>query len=216
MEIAKRYSDREELLNMISHIVGALLGLIILIMCLMKTSAAENVLGITSSIIYGLSVIVLYTCSAYYHGLKRISPKRVFRIFDHCSVYLLIAGTYTMVTLSGMVSDDPLYGWLIFGLVWGLAIIGIILNAISIERFKIISMILNLLIGWMAVFFFPFVIEAISLTGFLLILIGGLCYTLGAILYGVGKVKPYFHFIFHIFCLLGTVVQFVGIYMYCI
>ena len=216
IEEKKRYSNKEELFNMISHIVGALLGVVILIMCLIRTSQDNNTLGIVGSIIYGLSVIICYSCSAYYHGLRQKTPKKIFRVLDHCSIYLLIAGTYTMVTLSGMVPVVPLYGWLIFGLVWGLAILGIILSAISIERFKIISMILNILIGWMAVFFCFAVIEAITLTGFLLILVGGIAYTLGAILYGIGKRKPYFHFVFHVLCVAGTLVQFIAVLLFCI
>ncbi|MDL2292224.1 hemolysin III family protein [Acholeplasma sp. OttesenSCG-928-E16] len=214
--VKKRYSNKEENMNTISHIIGAIFGFVVLIMCLIKSSKAFNTLGIISSIIYGLSVILLYSCSSYYHGLKNERLKRIFRVFDHCSIYVLIAGTYTPVALSGMLETHFTSAIIMLLLVWSLAIIAIILNAISIEKFKIVSMVLNLLIGWMAIFFLFDVINAISFAGFMYIISGGIIYTLGAVLYGIGRKKQYFHFIFHIFCLLGTLVHFIGIYQFCL
>jgi len=206
-----RYSDKEELFNMISHITGVLLGIVILIMCLIRSTNANE---ITGSIIYGLSAIILYSCSSYYHGLKGRRSKKVFRVLDHCAIYLLIAGTYSAVALNQIIEINLTIGWIIFGVVWFLGILGIVLNAISIEKFKIISMILNILMGWVIVFFYSTVIEAIGIGGFTLMLIGGISYTIGAVIYGIGKRVPYFHFIFHIFCLVGTFFQFLAIFMY--
>ena len=205
------YSHKEELFNMISHIIGVVLGIVILIMCLVRS---RNAIEITGSVIYGLSVIILYACSSYYHGLRGRRSKKVFRVLDHCAIYLLIAGTYSAVAFNAIIDVDPIQAWVIFGVVWFLGILGIVFNAISIEKFKIISMVLNLVMGWVIIGFYPVVIEAISSSGFLLLLIGGLCYTMGAIIYGIGKKFPYFHFIFHILCIAGTLVQFLAIFMY--
>ena len=208
------YTKTEELINMISHIVGAVCGMVFLIILLIVTTKNNNTRGVVSSVVYSLSVMLLYACSAYYHGLKKGAPKKVFRVLDHCSIYLLIAGTYTVIALSGIVPHFKAVGWFMFGSVWALSVLGIVLNAVSIEKFKVISMVLNILIGWFAVFFAGRVIESISVNGFLLVIAGGLCYTIGAVLYGIGKKKRYFHSVFHIFCLAGTIVQFVGIVLY--
>ena len=210
------YNRKEELLNTISHIVGAVLGLAFLIILLIISVNNDNVMGVVSSIIYSITVMILYSCSAYYHGLHQVRPKKVFRVLDHCSIFLLIAGTYTVISLSGVAPVYPAIGWIMFGCVWGLSILGIVLNAISIEKFKIVSMILNIVIGWFCVVFAYYVIDAITLAGFLVILAGGICYTLGAILYGIGKKIQYFHSVFHFFVLAGTIVQFLGIAIYCI
>ena len=173
------YTRKEELINTISHIVGAVLGLVALIMLLIISVQHENLAGIITSIVYAISIMVLYSCSAYYHGLRHIKAKKVFRVLDHCAIFFLIAGTYTVISISGVVPVHPV-------------------------------------IGWTAVFFVTFVIDAISLNGFLLILFGGIAYSLGAILYGIGKKRRYFHSVFHVFCLIGTIIQFVGITLYCV
>ena len=214
--VIPNYTRREELINMISHIIGAIFGLVALIILLILSVKHNNTPGIITSIVYSMTIIILYSCSACYHGINDIKPKKVFRVLDHCSIFLLIAGTYTVIAISGVVPVYPIAGYLMFGIVWTLSILGIILNAISIKKFQIISMILNILIGWMAVFFVYYVISSISVEAFILILAGGLCYTIGAILYGIGKRKKYFHSVFHIFCILGTVIQFLGIAIYCV
>ena len=213
---SSNYTSSEEKMNMISHIVGTALGLVALIVCIILATNNNNIIGIVSSIIYSLSIIVLYACSSYYHGLKIKEYKRIFRVLDHCSIFLLIAGTYTVISLSGITPLYPIVGWLVFGFVWGLAIIGIVLNAINIEKFKVISLILNVVIGWFVMPFSKQLIESISLDGFMLILFGGICYTIGAVIYAVGKKKKYFHFVFHLLCLAGTILHFLSVAFYCL
>lgn len=211
-----RYSKTEELLHMISHMIGIVFGVVAMVMTLIKAIEKGNVIGVIASAIYGISVIILYTCSSAYHGIQNEKNKKLFRIFDHCSIYLLIAGTYTVIALSGVLPVHPTAACLMLAGVWSLAILAIVLNAISIEKFKVVSMIVNILAGWLAIFFSKQIIEAISVPGFLFIVAGGVAYTLGAVLYGIGRKKKYFHFIFHLFVLLGTVLQFIPIYMYCL
>ena len=149
--------------------------------------------------------------SCLYHSFKPNNAKRIFRIFDHCSIYLLIAGTYTPMVL--LVLPTKL-GWTMFGIVWGLAIIGIILNSIDLKKFKVISMILYLSMGWCIIFSFDSLWDNMNHFGILLTLLGGITYTFGAIVYGFGKKHKYMHSIFHIFCLIASVFFFLAIYFY--
>ena len=149
--------------------------------------------------------------SCLYHALKRNNAKRIFRIIDHCSIYLLIAGTYTPVVLLTL---PPALGWTIFGIVWAMAILGIVLNAIDLKKFKVISMILYLVMGWCIIFSFKTLWNTMNHIGIYLLLLGGIIYTLGAILYGIGKKKKYMHSMFHIFCLIASVCFFLAIYLY--
>lgn len=203
-----KYKLSEELINSISHGVGAALSIVAFILGLIK---AQNGLAIFSVFFYCISSFLLYLMSCLYHALKRNNAKRVFRIIDHCSIYLLIAGTYTPVVLLTL---PPTLGWSIFGIVWGMAILGIVLNAIDLKKFKIISMILYLVMGWCIIFSFDTLWNSMNHNGIYLLVIGGVIYTLGAIIYGIGKKKKYMHSIFHFFCLLASVCFFLSIYIY--
>ena len=149
--------------------------------------------------------------SCLYHSFKPNNAKRIFRIFDHCSIYLLIAGTYTPLVLLIL---PTVVGWTIFFVVWILAIIGIVLNAIDLKKFKIVSMILYLVMGWCILFSFETLWNSMNHFGIFLLLLGGILYTIGAIIYGVGKKKKYMHSVFHIFCILASVCFFLAIYIY--
>lgn len=203
-----KYKLSEELINAISHGIGAALSLVAFILCLIKSSSG---LALFSVFFYGISSFILYLMSCLYHSLKPNNAKRVFRIIDHCSIYLLIAGTYTPLVLLVLPS---MVGWTIFFVVWSLAIIGIVLNAIDLKKFKIISMILYLVMGWCIIFSFNTLWNSMAHSGIFLLLLGGIIYTLGAIMYGVGKKKKYMHSIFHIFCILASVCFFLAIYIY--
>lgn len=203
-----KYKLSEELINSISHGIGAALSIVAFILCLIKSNSG---LAIFSTFFYCISSFLLYLMSCLYHSLKRNNAKRVFRIIDHCSIYLLIAGTYTPVVLLTLPSA---LGWTIFGIVWAMAILGIVLNAIDLKKFKVISMILYLVMGWCIIFSFKTLWNSMNHNGIYLLLLGGILYTLGAILYGVGKKKKYMHSIFHIFCLLASVSFFLSIYIY--
>ena len=206
-----KYTLGEELFSAISHGIGGLLSIAALVLCVVFSAIHHNAYAVVSSAIYGSTSIILYTMSTLYHSLKVNNAKRVFRIIDHCSIYLLIAGTYTPVVL--LTLPLPL-GWTIFGIVWAMAILGILLNAIDLKKFKVISMILYLVMGWCIVFSFKTLWNSMEHTGIYLLLLGGVTYTIGAIIYGLGKKKKYMHSVFHIFCILASICFFLSIYIY--
>ena len=203
-----KYKLSEELINSISHGLGAALSIVAFILGLIK---ADSGLAIFSVFFYCISSFLLYLMSCLYHALKRNNAKRVFRIIDHCSIYLLIAGTYTPVVLLTL---PPVLGWTIFGIVWAMAILGIVLNAIDLKKFKVISMILYLVMGWCIIFSFKTLWNSMNHIGIYLLLLGGIIYTLGAIIYGLGKKKKYMHSAFHVFCILASICFFLSIYIY--
>lgn len=213
--ILPTYTKGEEIFNMTSHIVGGALGVVATTLCVIKAAIHNNVYGIVSGAIYGFTMILLYTISSIYHGLKpNKTSKKVFQILDHCSIFLLIAGSYTPVALCTIREISPFYGWLIFGVVWGAAAIGIALNAIDLKTTKVFSMICYLLMGWCIIFKFDLFMQGIHINGVWLMLAGGIAYTIGAILYGIGKKKKYFHSIFHLFIVLASLLQFLSILLY--
>lgn len=209
------YTKGEEIFNMTSHIIGGALGIVATILCVVFASMNQNVYGIISASIYGAMMILLYTMSSIYHGLnpKRFS-KKVFQVLDHCSIFLLIAGSYTPFCLVTLRQANPVLGWTIFGIIWFAAILGVILNSIDIAKFKTFSMICYIGMGWCIIFSIKTIIELLGNTGFILLLLGGIAYTVGAILYGVGKKHKYMHSVFHLFILLGSVLHFFCILLY--
>ena len=212
IEIPK-YSLGEELLSSISHGIGSMLSIAALVLCIIFSVMHKNVYAIISSIIYGSTSIILYVVSSLYHSFKVNNAKRVFRIIDHSCIYLLIAGTYTPYTL---VALPHKIGWTIFGIVWFCAILGIILNSIDLKKYKKISMVLYLVMGWMIIFSFKSLLNSISINGIYLMLGGGILYTVGAILYGIGKKYKYIHSLFHLFVLLASILFFFSIFLYVI
>lgn len=211
------YTKGEEIFNAVTHIVGGAFGIFALIMCvLLAIKHNQTSLGMFSIVLYTSTIIILYTMSSIYHFLNRNNAKKVFRIFDHCTIYLLIAGTYSPICLISL-RNSP-WGIILFSIVWGCAIIGITFNAINMywKAVKIISMILYIAMGWCVIFaIFP-LLEVVPLACFYWLLAGGLAYTLGVIFYGLGKKIKYMHSIWHLFCILGTVLQFIAIYVYII
>lgn len=208
-----KYSLGEEITNAILHGIGALLSIAALVLCVVFSSIHGNAYAVVSSCIYGSTLIVLYTMSCLYHSFKVNNAKRVFRIIDHCSIFLLIAGTYTPYTL---VTLNGTLGWIMFGVIWGSAIIGIILNAINLNKYKVLSMILYVAMGWAVVFTFNPLIENLERGGVYLLLSGGIVYTIGAIFYGIGRKYKYMHSIFHFFVLAGSILHFFSILIYVI
>ena len=209
------YTKGEEIFNMTSHIVGGALGVIALVLCVVFSAIHHNGYGVISSIIYGITMILLYTMSSIYHGLRpNTKAKKVFQVLDNCSIFLLIAGSYTPFALCTLREYNTALGWGIFGIIWGLAILGIVLNAIDLKNFKVFSMICYLIMGWCIIFRINVVISALGWTGFSLLLSGGIVYTIGAIFYGFGKKKKYMHSIFHLFIFAGSLLQFLCIILY--
>lgn len=209
------YTRGEEIFNMVSHIVGGSIGIIGMIVCLVLSIIHKSGYGILTSIIYGISMIFLYTMSSVYHGLKPTrKAKKVMQILDHCTIYVLIAGTYTPILLCSIRLVDPALAWSLFAIVWIIAIVGITLNAIDLKQYKVFSMISYLLMGWLIVFRIDILYQAIGRTGMLLILFGGITYTVGTVLYGLGRTKKYMHSVFHLFVVLATLLQMIAIVLY--
>lgn len=213
--ILPTYTKGEEIFNMTSHIVGAALGVVATVLCVVFAAIHGNGYGVVSGAIYGFTMILLYTMSSIYHGLspKRFS-KRVFQVLDHCSIFLLIAGCYTPIALSSIRAIDPAAGWTIFGVIWFVAILGIVLNAIDLKKYKKFSMICYLVMGWCIVIRANLLPQILTTSGLVLLVSGGLAYTIGAGLYVIGKKHKYIHSIFHLFILLGSLLQFFCILLY--
>ena len=208
------YTKGEERFNMISHIVGGAVGVAALVLGIVVSAIHHNGYGLAGSIVYGLSMIVLYTMSSVYHGLREGTAKRVMQVLDHCTIYLLIEGTYTPLLLSAMRPIDPAASWILLGVVWGLAALGITLTAIDLKKYAVFSMICYLGIGWCIVFKIGLLIQAVGWGGFWLILMGGVCYTVGAVLYGLGRTQKYMHSVFHLFVIAGSVLHLLAILLY--
>lgn len=212
------YSAREDRWNCLTHAAGIVLSAGALIACLARTIPYGNAWGILSAVIYGISLIILYSCSAVYHGLRATSfTKKVMRVIDHCMIFLLIAGTFAPYTLVALRPDYPAACWALFGIAWGCAIVGILLTVVGFERFKVLQMILYIAIGWTTVFAIKPLLAVFSgglRPGFILLLLGGVVYTVGAVFYGLGKKIPYAHMVFHLFVLGGSILHFISIYFY--
>ncbi len=208
------YTKGEEIFNMVSHIVGGAIGIAALVLCIIVSAVHHNGYGLAGSIVYGISMITLYTMSSVYHGLREGTAKRVMQVLDHCTIYLLIAGTYTPILLSAMRPIDPVASWILLGVVWGLSAIAITLTAIDLKKYAVFSMICYIGMGWCIVFKIPLLIQAVGWGGFWLILLGGVCYTVGAVLYGLGRTKKYMHSIFHLFVVAGSVLHLLAILIY--
>lgn len=210
-----KYSKGEEIFNMTSHIVGASLGIVALVLCIVFAAIHKNGYGIASGIIYGITMIVLYTMSSIYHGLKpNKTSKKVFQVLDHCSIFLLIAGSYTPFMLCTFREYSAQLGWWMFGIIWGIAILGIVLNSIDIKKYNVFSMICYLGMGWAIIFKANLLPELLGIPGVSLLVAGGIAYSLGAILYGLGKNHKWMHSIFHLFILLGSILHFLCILLY--
>ena len=213
--ILPTYTKGEEIFNMTSHIVGATLGIVATVLCVVFAALNKNIYGIISGAIYGTTMIILYTMSSIYHGLSpKRNSKKVFQVLDHCSIFLLIAGSYTPFALCTIRNYNTFFGWAIFGVIWFLAILGIVLNSIDIKKFKIFSMICYLLMGWCILVKADILPQALGINGLILLVSGGISYTIGAIIYGFGKKHKYTHSIFHLFILLGSLLQFLCILLY--
>lgn len=208
------YTRGEEIMNMITHIVGGALGIIILLCCTLKAIKSGSVITILGAVLYGVSMVTLYTMSSIYHGLHVGTGKKVLQVIDHCTIYFLIAGTYTPIILTAFLPRYPVIGWALLAFQLGLGILATVLTAIDLNKFKVFSMICYIFMGWSIIFFTTQALEVLSKDGFMLILWGGIAYTVGAVLFGIGAKVHWMHAIFHIFVVLGSVMQFLGIYLY--
>ena len=203
-------------MNMVTHIVGGGIGIIALVLCLIKAVLKQDTLGVVGACIYGGTMIILYAVSSIYHGLRPSTGKKVMQILDHCAIYFLIAGTYTPLMLSAFAPKYPLLGFCVLVAQWGLCALATTLTAIDLRRYRVLSMICYIGMGWGVIFFIPQTIAVLSLPGFYWLLSGGIAYTVGAILYGVGVKMRWMHSVFHIFVVIGSFLQFIAVLFYAI
>jgi len=206
----KRYSKLEESINIISHKVGIIVSIIALVLLTVKAVQTGDVVKILCSITFGASLIALYTASTKYHSAKDEKRRLKLKVFDHSAIYLLIAGTYTPFTLVVLHSK---VGWIIFASCWAFALIGIILKLFFTGRFSIVSTVMYVLMGWMIIFAIKPLIANLSSEGLQWLFIGGVSYTVGAVLYSISKIKMN-HAMFHILALVGSICHIIAVYFY--
>ena len=212
------YTRGEEIFNMVTHIVGGGLGVIALVLCVIFSALHRDAWAVVGCSVYGASMIALYTISSVYHGLppEHARAKKVMQVLDHCTIYFLIAGTYTPIVLAGIRRIDPVAGWVLFGVVWGLAALATALTAIDLRKYRVFSMICYIGMGWCILFRLDLAMQALTMPGFFFLLGGGIAYTVGAVLYGLGRSHRFMHSVFHIFVFLGSLLQFFAIFFYLI
>ena len=204
------YTVGEEIFNSVSHGVGVLLSVAALVLLIVFAAIYSDGYGLASAIVYGISLILLYTMSMVYHIVQNKTAKKVLRIFDHCSIFILIAGTYTPYLL---VSMRGTLGWTIFGIIWGVTVIGILMNAISLEKFRVLSLICYVLMGWGIILSIKPLAQNLPLPGLMLLIAGGVVYTVGVVFYVLKKYR-YMHSVWHLFVLGGSIFHYFSILLY--
>lgn len=208
------YYRGEEIMNMVTHIVGGALGIVALVLCVVRAAVRDGAPEIVGTVIYGVSMTLLYTISSVYHGLHPSTGKKVLQVIDHCTIYLLIAGSYTPICLGPLLQMYPALGIGMLIFQWGMAALAITLTAIDLEIYGAFSMVCYIGMGWGIILFAPQAMAAMGAAGFWWLLSGGIAYTIGAVLYGIGSKIHWMHSIFHIFVDLGSVLQFFAIFFY--
>ena len=206
-DLTKRYTLGEEIFNSVTHGVGSLLSIAGTVVLIVLAAINSDAWAVVSCAIYGSSLIILYTMSTLYHAITNKTAKAFFRIMDHNTIFFLIAGTYTPITL---VALRGALGWVLFGIVWGAAAIGIVLNSIDLEKFRKPSVVCYVAMGWVIIIAIRPMIQHVTPLSLWFLLIGGLCYTVGIIIYALKKVK-YFHSVWHIFTVAGSVFHYFSI-----
>lgn len=204
------YSLAEEIAHSVSHGIGVILAIIGLALLLPRTALHGTPLDVTAAVVFGTSLILLYLASTLYHAITAVRAKKVLRVIDHSSIYLLIAGTYTPFTLGPLLGP---WGWSLFGVVWGGAIGGILWKAVALGRAPIVSVLLYVGMGWSVVFAFKPLVERLPSGGIQLLVAGGLCYTLGLVFFAWKSLR-YHHFIWHLFVLAGSICHYFAIFHY--
>lgn len=210
------YTRGEEIFNMTSHIVGGAFGILVLVLCAVFGALRKNYSGVVSGVIYGAMMIFLYSVSAIYHGLKSEMPKKVFQVLDHCTIYALILGTYMPILMTGIRKQHPTL-FLVYIIVLPIiTAFGVTFTAIDFHKYAPIAMSCYFIVGWCALFAFKPMMLTYGIRFLFWLLIGGIAYTTGMIFFKMGITKKYMHSVFHLFILAGSVLQFVGIFKYCI
>lgn len=210
------YTKGEDIFNFVSHTVGAALSVIALILIVIKAAIYGDAWSVVSAAVYGASLVILYTMSSIYHALKPSTAKRVMQVMDHCTIYFLIGGTYTPIVLCAIRRTYPGWGWSVFGVVWGFCTLACVFTAIDLHKYSKLAMACYVGMGWCIIAAAKQAIDTVPLSGIIYLLAGGIAYTIGAVLYGVGKRKRWIHSVFHIFVILGSLLQFICVYKYVI
>ena len=205
--VLPRYTRGEEIMNMVTHIVGGGLGVLVLVACVLLAAHHQNAVGIVCGAVYGVSMITLYTMSSIYHGLRINTAKKVFQILDHCTIYFLIAGTYTPMLLCGLVRTAPIAAYVLLAVVWVCTTVAVTLTAIDLRKYRAFGMACYIGIGWVILFSIWDMYLAIGPVGFALLLGGGILYTLGVAFFRAGNRVPYLHAVFHLFVLAGSLLH---------
>ncbi len=208
------YTQKEETMNMVTHIIGGGIAVLALVLCTLRALLQGNEWDITGALVYGISMLSLYSMSSIYHGIKPGTAKKVLQVLDHCTIYFLIAGTYTPIVLIAFRPVYPVIAWGLLIFQWALTAVAVTLTAIDLKKYNIFSMICYITMGWAVLPFMDQALQLLTTPGFTLLLSGGIAYTVGAILYGIGAKKRWFHSVFHIFVVLGSLLQFLCIYLY--
>ncbi len=210
------YSRGEEWMNTVTHLAGGILGVGVLLTCVFRAAGNQDAFDMIGCTVYGLAFITMFTISGIYHGLPPCMGKKVMQVIDHCTIYFLIAGTYTAVVLCALRQSSPGLAWGLLGFEWTLAILAATLTAIDLKTYNVFSMVCYIGMGWAVIPFWRQILEVLTLPGFLLLLCGGIAYTIGSILYGLGRTRKWMHSTFHIFVVLGAVLQYFSILFYAI
>ncbi|PRY84183.1 PAQR family membrane homeostasis protein TrhA [Alkalibacterium olivapovliticus] len=207
---SKKYLVVNEVLNAVTHGIGALLSIVGLVFLIQKGLNYGGVLEVTSYTVYGATLILLYLSSTLYHSLTFTKARQVFRIIDHCSIFLLIAGTYTPYTL---ITIGGTLGYILTSLIWSIALFGVIYKTVWFKKFQGLSVWLYIAMGWISLFFLNYLYQGLGTRGFIWLIAGGLSFTVGALFYRMKHVK-YMHVVWHLFVLTGTLCMFFSIYLY--
>ncbi len=207
------YKLSEELMNSITHGIGAGLAVAALVLCVIKSAVHGDPWAVVGSCLYGFGTIMVYVISCVYHALKRNRGKKVLRVIDHCDIFFMIACTYMPYCL---VSLRGVTGWIMFGVIWGLASLGIVFNAIDLEKYEKISVVVYVVLGWGVIVLYKPLVDVVTFTGVMYLIVGGILYTAGAVIYAIGEKIRYMHSVFHLFVIAGSIFQFFSIYNYVI
>lgn len=208
------YTKGEEIMNMVTHISGGGLAIIGCIFCMLAACRFGGLQTILGAAVYCMSMIGVYTMSSIYHGLHTGTAKKVMQVIDHCAIYFLIAGTYTPIMVTGFLPRFPVIGWGLLLMQWILTAIAVTLTAIDLKKYRVFSMICYIFMGWGIIFFLPQAMQVMTKPGFYLLLAGGIAYTIGAVLFGLGKKLRWMHATFHLFVILGSALQYFAILFY--
>lgn len=208
------YSRAEDWLNSISHMVGGGLSVLALLLCLIRAIVVRRWDYAVLSIIYGITMIAMYSCSSVYHALRPNRGKKAMRMVDHAMIYPMIAGTITPFAVLVIVPQNAVLGWVLVAVAWVTVAAAVPITLTLFNKTKVTQMILYLALGWMIIVAVKTLWECFDRTGTILMIAGGVAYTLGAVIYGIGAKKKYFHSVFHFFVLIGSILHFFSLYLY--